>query len=129
MVFWNLELNAILPNRVFEFANDRLCRQLAGIQMHDDLAIINRPTKNVGRMCEFVIISSLIGGIICSHGHVCLPIARSIIDNCSSIIGRIAAAKRSRYLWRCVVIGESQECQKVEARLLVFLRNPRAKTS
>lgn len=48
----------------------------------------------------------MIGGIICSHGHACLPVARSTIDDRSSIIGRIAAAKR--YLCRCVIIGESR---------------------
>lgn len=71
-------------------------------------------------MCEFVIISSMIGGIICSHGHVRLPVARDIIDNCSSIIGRIIAEKHPRYLWRCVVIGESQECQKVRGAIISF---------
>lgn len=76
--------------------------------------------KNVERICEFVIISSMIGGIICSHGHVRLPAARDIIDNCSRIIGRIVAVKRSRYLWRCVVIGESQECQKVGGAIISF---------
>jgi len=70
-----------LPNHVYEFMNDRLC--LSPIwQGFKCTIILRQPAKNVERTCEFVSISSMIGrGIICSHGHVRLPVARSIIDD------------------------------------------------